>query len=159
MERVGLAPSMAPARLLAGAIGGLAGGVLFGAMMATAGMLGMIALLVGGGGDAVAWPVHLAISASFGVLFAVGVAPGPLPKSVALGAAWGVVLWVVAAMLVMRTVLGAPIQLDTMAVRSLAGHVAYGAVLGLAYPTIVPALRPLVQARSGPAKPGSAEEP
>ncbi len=53
-------------RLTAGVAGGLAGGLVFGMMMQVMGMMGMIAQLVGSTSVAVAWVVHLAISAFFG---------------------------------------------------------------------------------------------
>lgn len=131
--REGLAPSLEPRRLAQGAAAGLAGGLLFGAMMDSAGMMPMIAMLVGASGRAAGWLLHLPLSAGFGAAFAAGVRPEGATRCVVLGAAWGVALWGLAAMLVMRTWLGAPIALDTMAIQSLAGHVAYGAVLGVVY--------------------------
>lgn len=131
-----LDPSTSPARLLRGAAAGLLGGLLFGAMMASAGMMEMVAMLVGSTSVGVGWTLHLLISAAFGALFGFGVHPGAASRSVALGAGYGLALWAIAAMIIMRLWLGAQIQLDAMAVRSLAGHVAFGAVLGVAYPLL-----------------------
>lgn len=129
----GVAPSLDHRRLFQGAAAGLAGGLLFGAMMDSAGMMPMIAALAGASGRAAGWLLHLLLSAAFGAAFAVGVRPEGATRSVVLGAAWGVALWALAAMVIMRTWLGAPIALDTVAIQSLAGHVAYGAVLGVVY--------------------------
>jgi len=46
--------------------GGLAGGVVFGLMMQSMDMLGMVAMLVSSESVAVGWGVHLAISAVVG---------------------------------------------------------------------------------------------
>ena len=54
-----------------GAYGGLAGGVVFGAMMAMMGMLPMIGMMVGVPSAGVGFLVHLVISALIGISFAV----------------------------------------------------------------------------------------
>ncbi len=119
-----------------GGIAGLAGGLVFGAMMQMMGMIPMVAMLVGSTSTAVGWAVHLAISFAFGVGFGAAVTPQDLVANTLAGVAWGLVLWVVAALLVMRTVLGAPIQMDTAAMQSLVGHLVYGAILGAGYSTV-----------------------
>jgi uncharacterized membrane protein YagU involved in acid resistance len=121
-------------RLTAGVAGGLAGGLVFGMMMQVMGMIGMIAQLVGSTSVAVAWVVHLAISAFFGAAFAVllaGLLRGP-GMALLLGAVYGVVLWVVGPLLLMPAFMGMPVfVIDQMAVMSLIGHVAFGVVLGV----------------------------
>ena len=54
-----------------GAYAGLAGGVVFGAMMAMMGMLPMIGMMVGVPSAGVGFLVHLVISALIGISFAV----------------------------------------------------------------------------------------
>ncbi len=121
-------------RLTAGVAGGLAGGLVFGVMMQVIGMIGMIAQLVGSTSVAVAWVVHLAISAFFGAAFAVLLADrlrGP-GMALGLGAVYGVVLWVVGPLLLMPAFMGMPVfVVDQMALMSLIGHVAFGVVLGV----------------------------
>lgn len=129
-------PAWSAPRVTWGAAAGIAGGLVFGAMMTMGGMMPMVAMLVGSTSVAVGWAVHLLLSTLFGSIFGSFVAPAKATRTLALGVAWGVVLWAVAAMVVMRSALGAPIALDPMAVQSLAGHVAYGAVLGAAYASL-----------------------
>jgi hypothetical protein len=120
-------------RITAGVAGGLAGGVVFGLMMQALGMMGMIAQLVGSSSTAVAWVVHLAISAFFGAAFGAvlgGLVTG-LGRGILLGAGYGVVLWVVGPLLLMPAFLGMPLfVVDQMALMSLLGHVIFGVVLG-----------------------------
>lgn len=123
-------------RMLPGVVGGLAGGVVFGILMQTMGMIPMIAQLVGSESVAVGWVVHLAISAVAGAVFGVLLgsragAPGP---ALVLGLAYGVAWWVGGALLVMPAWLGMPVLvLDTMALQSLMGHLLFGLVLGLVF--------------------------
>ena len=119
-------------RLTAGVAGGLAGGVVFGMMMAIMGMIPMVAKLVGSDTVVVGWLVHLAISAVIGAGF--GLAParltaGWVPGLVA-GAGYGMVWWVLGALLLMPARLGMPtFRIDAMAWKSLMGHIIYGMVL------------------------------
>ncbi len=117
-----------------GAIGGLAGGVIFGMMMSMLGMIGMIAMMVGSESVVVGWGVHLAISVFIGATF------GLLAKSkltswgagIGLGVAYGVVWWVLGALILMPTKLGMPVfMINTMAWQSLMGHMIFGLVLGV----------------------------
>lgn len=122
-----------------GAVGGLAGGVVFGLLMQGMGMIPMVAMLVGSESVAVGWVVHLAISAAFGIGFAVvlGSAASTLVRSVVLGLGYGVVWWVLGALLLMPARLGMPVlELSTTAWQSLVGHLLYGLVLGLVYVTL-----------------------
>lgn len=68
-------------RIWHGVVAGLAGGIVFGALMA---MMGMIAMMVGSESAAVGWLVHLVISAFYGALFAVTV-----PTTFGVGALLG----------------------------------------------------------------------
>jgi uncharacterized membrane protein YagU involved in acid resistance len=120
-------------RLLRGAAGGLVGGIAFGLSMQVMGMLPMVAMLVGSTDPLVGWAVHLPLSIAFGAAFGALVAPNREAITVVLGLAWGVLLWAVAAMVVMRLALGAPIALDAMAGGSLLGHLLYGGLLGLVH--------------------------
>lgn len=136
-------------KITAGVGGGLAGGVVFGAMMtmlmpdiiggAIPGMYGLGASLATG------WAIHLFHSAVLGAVFAGIVATKPAvvastPRAVGVGVAYGVVLWVVLATFVMPAWVGVmtPMSPPVPSVNpmSLVGHVAYGGVLGAIY-TIV----------------------
>jgi len=125
----------------AGIIGGLLGGVLFGVMMQAMGMLEMVAMLAGSESVAVGWIVHLAISAVFGVVFAIVL--GPVSRGNGPAALWGVVYgivtWTVGALVVMPLWLGMSEMVFVVGqdqVMSLVGHVMFGVVLGLTYTNI-----------------------
>jgi uncharacterized membrane protein YagU involved in acid resistance len=135
-----------PARVAAGIAGGLAGGVVFGILMQTWGMLPMVAMLVDSESVAVGWLVHLLISALFGAVFAVvfGRWVGTPTAAVGIGLAYGVLWWVLGALLIMPAWLGMTemvFKVNTTAWRSLAGHLSYGLLLGLVYALVGPRLR------------------
>ncbi len=114
------------ARARNGALAGLAGGVVFGAMM---GMLPMVAMLVGSTSAAVGAVVHLVISAGLGVLFALVVPSLGTGMMLAAGAVYGVVWWVLGPLLIMPALLGMTrmiFAVDTPALMSLVGHVLFG---------------------------------
>jgi len=116
-----------------GILGGLLGGVAFGVMMQAMGMIGMIGMLVGSSSVAVAWLVHLAISAvigaGFGLLLAARVTG--LGSGLVLGAVYGLLWWVLGPLLLMPAAMGMPVMaVDAMAVQSLLGHLLFGLVLG-----------------------------
>jgi uncharacterized membrane protein YagU involved in acid resistance len=121
-------------RLFRGILGGLAGGMVFGMMMQMMGAIPTIAKLVGSDSVAVGWLVHLAISAvlGFGFGLVVGTRLTSIRVSLGLGAVYGMVWWVLGALIAMPLALGMPVfALTTMAWMSLMGHMVYGAVLGL----------------------------
>jgi uncharacterized membrane protein YagU involved in acid resistance len=135
-----------PARVVAGIASGLAGGVVFGILMQVWGMMPMVAMLVGSESVALGWLVHLFNSALFGAVFAVLVGRWATTLAVAagLGLAYGVLWWVLGALLIMPAWLGMTamiFELDTNAWRSLLGHLIYGLLLGLVYALLAPRLR------------------
>lgn len=112
-----------------GALAGIGGGIVFGALMAMMGMLPMIAMLVGSTSAVVGALVHLVISAGLGMLFALAVPALEAPALLGAGALYGVVWWVLGPLLIMPAWLGGPLfTIDTMALRSLMGHVVFGVV-------------------------------
>lgn len=121
----------------AGALGGVVGGVAFGVMMQGMGMMPMVAQLVGSDSVAVGWVVHLANSVAFGLLFggvlgatSLGRRAG-LAAWIALGLGYGVLWWVLGALLIMPAWLGMDLLvLNTTTWQSLGGHLVYGALLG-----------------------------
>lgn len=140
-------------RTAAGIIAGLMAGLAFGIMMTLMKaptpdggripMMMMVAMVVRSESLLVGWLYHLLNSAIIGVLFAftLGTAADASPgRSVALGAAWGVVWWVLGALILMPLLLGMPVfaalrmpPMRSVAAGSLAGHLIYGVILGLAY--------------------------
>jgi uncharacterized membrane protein YagU involved in acid resistance len=134
-----------PARVVAGIAGGLAGGVVFGIMMQAWGMMPMVAMLINSESVGVGWLVHLFNSALFGAIFAVvgRWATTVLPAAV-IGLLYGVVWWVLGALLIMPAWLGMNamiFNLNTTAWRSLGGHLVYGLLLGVGYALVGPRLR------------------
>ncbi|GAB3740283.1 DUF6789 family protein [Microlunatus parietis] len=123
-------------RLVAGIIGGLAGGLMFGVLMQMMGMIGMVAMLVGSSSVVIGWLVHLAISAFIGATFALIFTrwAARIPVALLLGAGYGIVWWVLGALLIMPARLGMPVfAINMTAAMSLMGHLIYGLVLGLVY--------------------------
>ena len=122
-----------------GVYGGLAGGVVFGAMMAMMGMLPMIGNMVGIPSAWVGLLVHLTISAtiggSFGVLLAASGQRGGVGSGLAYGFAW----WILGPLTMMPFFMGMGLGVNWnvaaigQALPSLVGHLIFGAVLGVTY--------------------------
>lgn len=135
-------------RWVGGAIGGFVAGVVFGLMIQfVMGIMPVIGAMYGMPGLASGWIAHLFHSVIFGLIYA-GLAAVPSLAAYAreettgagLGAAYGVVVWLVAAGFVMPVWMSAvgleapPIpNLDAM---SLVGHLVYGVVLGAAFAVV-----------------------
>lgn len=133
----------------AGVVGGLAGGVVFGALLSAVspGVLEMaIPSLYGLAPPAngvLGWVVHMSHAAVLGVLYAGFIGATDTPRGawarhVAAGAAYGVVLWAVLAVFLMPVWLdtvGSPANppLPNVSWTSLAGHLLYGVVLAAVY--------------------------
>jgi hypothetical protein len=128
----------------AGLIGGLVMGVLFSLLMAPV-IENAIPALVGLSGGIAGWVVHMSISAVFGVVFVATLTQLGAPTVaeslggvVGLGLAYGVVLWAVAAGVVMPLWLSAvgfpnPPPLPNLALMGLLTHLVFGLVLGATY--------------------------
>jgi hypothetical protein len=119
-----------------GMAAGLVGGVAFGVLMQAMDMLGMVAMLVGSTSVAVGWLVHLAISAFLGGVFAllVGRAATTPARAALMGLGYGVVWWVLGALLLMPEKLGMTdmvFHVGKVQWQSLLGHVVYGLLLGV----------------------------
>lgn len=139
-ETVGLTfPNMSRAL-----VGGLLGGIVMGSYyQLSTGLLLVIGSLYGVETALVGWILHLFHSAVFGLLFAAicalprmgRLASGPLRTGL-LGLGWGVVLWLVAAGVMMPawlTLLGDPTPIPALTLDGLIGHALWGIVLGVAY--------------------------
>ena len=132
-------PVALPTRLIAGVAGGLAGGIVFGMLMQMMGMIFMVMMLVGSKSVAMAWLVHLAISAFIGAIYALlfaRYATGLVPVALT-GIAYGAMWWVLGALVLMPARLGMEVfTLNTMAWQSLMGHLMFGLVLGVVYAVV-----------------------
>lgn len=130
-----------------GLLGGAAGALVFGAMMAMAGMRPVLEMAipamygVEGPAFAVGMGLHVFHGAVIGLGFAAlaaAVDADSIGAVVGLGAVYGAVVWLVLAALLMPVWLGAvgfPMAppLPNLNVQSLVGHVVYGVVLGGVY--------------------------
>lgn len=123
-------------RIVIGAVAGLAGGLMFGALMQMMGMMEMVGKLVGQESAAVGWPVHLVISALIGGGY--GATLGQLEhtwvRGAGLGMMYGALWWVVGGLLLMPAQLGMPVfELGETQLMSLMGHAVFGLVAGLVF--------------------------
>lgn len=137
-------------RLLAGAFGGVVGGIAFGILMTIpavtseqffgpSGMWTRIGeLLFGAPGELAlgwVWLIHAIASIAFGVLFAL-IVPPTVSRLVGtgLGMAYGAALWLLGPVLILRLFAGDGFAWDAALLFTLVGHLLYGATLGLVYP-------------------------
>jgi uncharacterized membrane protein YagU involved in acid resistance len=134
-------------RTLGAMLSGLVAGIVFGLLLQDGGSMTTIASLVGMSSVAAGWVVHILISVVFALGFAAVVSVERLTRfadrwsgGVVTGATYGVVLWVVAAGVLMPLWLAAvgavAPAIPNLSLESLAGHVLYGAVLGGLYPAL-----------------------
>lgn len=121
-----------------GIIAGLGGGILFGLLMAVQGMLPMVGMLVRQENALVGFVVHMLISAFIGATF--GLIATRLPSSggalLAAGALYGVIWWVLGALILMPLMLGMNemvFAVGQMQWMSLVGHLIFGVVLGFLF--------------------------
>jgi uncharacterized membrane protein YagU involved in acid resistance len=124
--------------VVAGAIAGLGGGIVFGMMMATMGMLPMVAMLVGSQSPLVGFIVHMVISAGIGGAYGLVVnrLPKTVPTGIVAGSINGVVWWILGALILMPLMLGMSemvLQIGGPQWLSLMGHVIYGVITGLLF--------------------------
>ena len=121
--------------LKAGAVAGIGGGLVFGLIMGMMGMLPMVGMLVGAESALVGMVVHLLISAFIGVTF--GFIANYLPSgglaSTIAGGAYGIVWWVLGALIMMPLMLGMSqmvFVVDGPQWMSLMGHIIFGVIMG-----------------------------
>ena len=128
-------------RIGSGLVAGLAGGVVFGVMMHATGTLVLVARLVDGESVFVGWAVHLAIAAFVGITFAVvaGDVSRILVLSIVSGTIYGWLWWILGGLTLMPLRLGMGLfVINADAWKSLAGHLAFGFVLGTTYAFVNP---------------------
>ncbi len=124
-----------------GALGGLAGGAVFGVMMAMMGMLKIIASMVGSTSPVVGFLMHMMISAAIGAGFGLvlGHWARSTGKAIGAGLGYGFLWWILGPLTLMPLMMGmgfgsqwnAPAMQAAMP--SLLGHLIYGGVLGFTY--------------------------
>ena len=124
-----------------GIFAGLAGGVVFGAMMGMMGMWPMIGKVVGHPSAITGFAVHLVISASIGAFFALlfhGVVHS-ISRGLGYGLLYGRAWWFLGPLTLMPLLMGMGLGVNWNAsaafamLPSLVGHLIYGAILGTTY--------------------------
>ena len=126
-------------------LAGLGAGVVMGLMIQfVMGIMPVIGALYGAEGLVTGWVAHLAHSVAFALVFAAVVSQPPLAKyadsvgpAAGLGLVYGVILWLVAAAIVMpiwMAAVGLPSPgVPNVNPQSLVGHVVFGVLLGGLY--------------------------
>ncbi|MGI8923886.1 MAG: DUF6789 family protein [Fimbriimonadales bacterium] len=159
---------MTQSRIVHGAVAGIAGGVVFGIMMQMMmaptpdgqqmPMMKMVAMVVRSDSLTAGWLYHLFNSALIGALFGLVLGGRVISYGTGLwlGAAWGILWWVLGALILMPVLLGmepfASLRMAPMrpvAMGSLIGHLVYGMLLGAIY-SRAEARAPSVPARTSP---------
>ncbi len=124
-----------------GVYGGLAGGVVFGAMMGMMGMLPMIGQMVGSPNAVAGFVVHMVNSAIIGAGFAIvfGKAANGLGAGLSAGLLYGGIWWLLGPLTLMPLFMGMGLGVNWNAAAavamlpSLAGHLVYGTILGAVF--------------------------
>ena len=122
-----------------GVYSGLAGGVVFGAIMAMMGMLPMIGNMVGLPSAWVGFFVHMVISATVGGSFALVLNASGLRGGVESGLVYGFAWWILGPLTLMPFFMGMGLGVNWnvaamgQAMPSLMGHLIFGVILGVAY--------------------------
>jgi uncharacterized membrane protein YagU involved in acid resistance len=121
-----------------GILAGLAGGLVFGAMMAMQGMLPMVGMLVRVESALVGFIVHMFISAIAGAIFGLLAVRLPAGWGPALGAGavYGVIWWIGGALILMPLLPGMPemvFQIGEMQWMSLLGHLIFGLITAVVF--------------------------
>jgi hypothetical protein len=134
----------------AGIVGGLVAGIVFGVMMqmmtaptpdgGKMPMMAMVAKVVRSDSMAVGWIYHLFNSAVIGAIFGwlFGTRAASYGSGFGWGAFYGIVWWVLGALILMPMFLGMPAfaplkMMMPVAMGSLLGHLVYGVILGLLF--------------------------
>jgi len=132
-----------------GIVAGLIGGIVFGIMMQMMSaptpnggqmpMMAMVAMVLGSTSVLVGWLYHLFNSAVIGAIFGwlLGARAQSFVAGLGWGAVYGVVWWLVGALILMPVFLGMPplapllmVPMRPVAMGSLVGHLIYGIILG-----------------------------
>lgn len=122
-------PATVTTRAVHGGLAGLAGGIVFGMMMAVMGMLTAVAGLFGASSPVVGGVIHLALSIAFGVVFGAVIGTGRIGPLLGGGVIYAVLLWIIGAQLLLPARLGMPIfSMDMIGMQKLIGHLVFGLV-------------------------------
>lgn len=120
-----------------GALGGLAGGVPFGIMMAMMGMMPMIGMLIRIENATVGFIVHMGISAVTGALYGHFAPAFQTWKSATIaGVVYGVIWWVLGALTLMPLMLGMTQMVFVIGQAqwmSLMGHIVFTVIMALVF--------------------------
>ena len=122
-----------------GVYGGLAGGVVFGAIMGLMGMLPMLGNMAGGPTAWAGFLMHMMISAVIGATFAVLVQWTGWPAGIGTGLGYGALWWVLGPLTLMPLFMGMGVGASwnmaavAQAMPSLMGHLIFGGILGCTY--------------------------
>jgi uncharacterized membrane protein YagU involved in acid resistance len=124
-----------------GIVAGLIGGSVFGVQMATMGMLPMVADMVGSDSVLVGFIIHMLISGVIGLTYVAGAAflPNSWIAHVGAGVGWGIVWWVLGALIIMPLVLGMSdmvLVIEEPQLMSLNGHIMFGIIMAGFYKLI-----------------------
>ncbi|NDJ62262.1 MAG: DUF1440 domain-containing protein [Chloroflexi bacterium] len=114
-----------------GVVAGLVGGAVFGVQMMVAGMLPMVASLIGSDSVVVGFILHMIISAVIGVSYALVAPrlPQRWPIAIGGGIVLGIVWWILGALIIMPAMLGGNVlAVGDMQLGSLVGHIIFGIV-------------------------------
>ncbi len=132
---------MSTRELKSGAYGGIAGGLIFGAMMGMMGLLPMIGSMVGQPTAAAGFVLHMANSVIIGVGFAIllGQFVSGTASGMGFGLAYGGAWWILGPLTLMPLLMGMGFGVNwnvaaaVAMLPSLVGHLMYGGILGLVY--------------------------
>ncbi|MEV4314760.1 hypothetical protein [Actinocrispum sp. NPDC049592] len=137
-----------------GVVAGLAGGAVFTAVMVVVGVLPTVALMVGSQNPVVGLVVHLIISQIIGISYAVLFRRQSydLISGMGWGMSYGFFWWVLGNLTLLPVLTGRPVDWSPAALAagfpSLAGHLAYGAALGVVYHVLEARTNPWWQTRN-----------
>lgn len=139
-----LRPGVSMGRLTSGAVAGAVGGMAFGVLMLAnftineqtgrTGMAELVKQFLGTESIMIVWAVHMATSVALGLVFSVFILPQSYRSSILWALGYIMAVGFVASQLILRAVTGAPIDpFDAGAIFALVGHLVYGLFLGVVY--------------------------
>ncbi|MQY20095.1 hypothetical protein [Nocardia macrotermitis] len=140
--------------VLHGIVAGLTGGVVFTGVMVAVGFLPTVAALVDSGSVFVGLVVHLLISLTIGVTYAIFFRGRSFDAAAGIGwgVSYGLLWWVLGDLLLLPLLLGQvphwSAETVAEAFPSLVGHLSYGAVLGLMYQRLEQRVSPPPRSRA-----------